>query len=92
MSREQLLSTGKYVGALVTLLGTAWFMFGHFDSSAETEERSKETEKKVAELVEIRINQDTAETARLNLMKELCLAGTVTKVRECSKVGVDVRE
>ncbi len=82
---------GGVVGAAVTLIGSSWFMFAHFATSADTENLSKENEKKVNELVEIRINQDTAETARARLTKELCLNGELTDIKRCAKVGVDPR-
>ena len=86
------LKTAKYIGAAITLLGASWFMFGHFDSSADTENRSKENAKVVKELQEIKIRQDTAEQARDKLTKEYCLSNKLEDIEECAKVGVDARE
>jgi hypothetical protein len=91
MMGGKVLATAKYVGAAVTLLGAAWFMFGHFDASGDTEQRSKANEKVVKQLQEIKIKQDTAEEARNRLKKEYCLNGKLTDIDECAKVGVDVR-
>ena len=85
---------GWKIGKTLTIpaiIAAAWYQFGHYDASADTETRSLQTAEIVENLQAIQVKQATAAEAEASKVKELCLRGLLKDVAECAKVGVDAR-
>lgn len=86
------LKISKWLGAICSIIAAGWFLFLHFDSSADTEQRSKDTAEIVEELKEIHLKQQSADEAKKAQLTEWCLSGKVKDQSECAKVGIKLNE
>ena len=76
--------------SIASLVGAIWFIVALDLKAEDNEVRSIQNKAVVEQLAEIAIKKASADEAKREQLKSLCLAGIVKSRRECATVGVKV--